>query len=434
MRRRALTLSLASLALLTAACGGGGGAESTADSADDPTKVAGDITVLTNRTDLQEDGTLEKYAAQFKEAYPNVNVKFEALTDYEGEVRIRMNTDNYGDVLLVPNAVATGDYPKFFASLGDTAELAKKYRFTSASDVNGKSYGIVSFAAASGFVYNQTAWRQAGATDWPTSPQEFLSDLKAIKAKGDAIPLYTNYKDAWPITQWSQVLGAVSCDAGAQAALTTGDPWAPGADFAVGDGLLFDAVAQKLTEPDPTTTNWEESKGLLAKGKVGAMFLGSWAVPQIQAAAEAAGLDPQTIGFMPFPNQSNGKSCSTLSPDYRYAISTHSQNKDAARAWIDWLVDKSDFPALNEGVSPLIGSPIPPALKPFEAAGVTLIELDQSKVNQYNDIDKAAETGVNTPDYRQHLIDIARGAAKGDLKDALADLSKKWKDGQETVG
>ena len=39
------------------------------------------------------------------------------ITDYEGEVKIRMNSDEYGDVLLIPQVVAKADYPKFFAPL-----------------------------------------------------------------------------------------------------------------------------------------------------------------------------------------------------------------------------------------------------------------------------------------------------------------------------
>ena len=64
--------------------------------------MSGTITVLTHRTDLVQDGTMKKYAAEFNKTYPKVKVEFEALTDYEGEVKIRMNTENYGDVLHDP--------------------------------------------------------------------------------------------------------------------------------------------------------------------------------------------------------------------------------------------------------------------------------------------------------------------------------------------
>ncbi|MCK2216334.1 extracellular solute-binding protein [Actinomadura sp. ATCC 31491] len=433
MRRLALTgLALAMTTALTA-CGGSGTTTAPATAAADPAKVSGDITVLTNRTDLVNDGTMKKYAAEFAKVYPGVRVTFEAITDYEGEVKIRMNTDNYGDVLLIPNAIAKGDYPKFFAPLGPAAELSRKYQFTGSGTVGDQVYGIVSFAAANGFVYNKDLWTKAGVTAWPKTPEEFLTGLKAVKDRTGAIPLYTNYKDGWPLTNWTNANGSVSCDPKADQALVTEDPWAAGKDLNVIDSLLFNAVHQRLTEKDPTTTNWEDSKKFLATGKIGAMWLGSWAIPQMRAAAATAGQSPDSIAFMPFPSQAGGSFCSVLNPDYQYAVNSHSTNKAAARAWLDWFVDRSGFSATNQGVSPVRSDPLPSALKPYSDAGVKLIELDTSRRVTVDNIDKESEVGLKSPDYRQKLIDVARGAAKGDLSGLLADLSARWKAGQQAA-
>ena len=103
------TLAVAALTAVTAltatACTGAAATKGeSAAAATDPGKVSGTITVLTHRTDLVQNGTLNKYAAAFNKIYPKVTVKFDGITDYEGEVKIRMNTDNYGDVLMIPNA------------------------------------------------------------------------------------------------------------------------------------------------------------------------------------------------------------------------------------------------------------------------------------------------------------------------------------------
>ncbi|MFC1415056.1 ABC transporter substrate-binding protein [Streptacidiphilus cavernicola] len=434
MRRTAAAVTALAAMMVMAACSSGGSAAGSAAAPADPAKVSGDITVLTNRTDLQQDGTLAKYAAAFTKLYPQVHVKFQALTDYEGETKIRMNTSNYGDVLLIPNAVSRSDYPKFFAPLGSFADLSKKYQFVDTSSVDGKTYGLVSFASATGFVYNKKVWQQAGITAWPTSTDQMLADLKAVKGKTGAIPYYTNYKDGWPLTQWSNSIGSATCNPGANDLLTTTDPWAQGADYNLADSLLFNVVHDKLSEPDPTTTNWENSKSLLATGKISSMWLGSWAIPQMQAAATKAGQDPSEIGFMPFPAQVGGKSCSVENPDYQYAVSIHSAHKAAARAWIDWVVNESGFAQDNSGISSILGAPLPSALKDFETNNVQMIIERQDLAKQVNDIDKASEVGITAPDYRQHLVDVARGAAPGSLASVLADLSKKWSTGQETAG
>ncbi|MEU5313569.1 ABC transporter substrate-binding protein [Streptomyces sp. NPDC021562] len=437
MGRKALSGVLLATAMLAVA-GCTGGAATTGETANapaDPGKVSGEIKVLTHRTDLVQNGTMKKYAEAFNKIYPKVKVTFEGITDYEGEVKIRMNTDQYGDVLMIPNAIAQDDYPKFFASLGIAQELGKKYRFVDKATVDGKVYGIATVGNANGFVYNKAVWKKAGVTDWPTTPARFIDDLKAIKAKTRAVPYYTNFKDAWPLTSpWTGILGSVSCDPQASNKLVSANPWAPGSDLTTADTLLYDMVHGGLTEKDPTTTNWESSKGMIAKGDIATMLLGSWAITQMQDAARTAGTDADDIGFMPFPAQVGGEFCSVISADYQEAVNIHSRHKEAARAWIDWFTDKSGF-AQNEGSVPTLkSSALPATLKPYTDAGVKLIEVSQSRTGQVNAIDDAAEIGLNKPDYRQKLVDLARGAQQGDLKDYLRELGKKWTEAAKNSG
>ena len=438
MRRTGVAAAGVVMALALAACGGGagsGGTSAIATSPSDPAKVSGTITVLTNRTDQVQDGTLKRYAAAFNKIYPHVTVKFQGLTDYEGDVKIRMNSKNYGDVLSIPNTVTLKQYPLFFAPLGTSAQLAGQYQFTDHATVGGKVYGIANIGDANGFVYNKAVWKRAGVTDWPTTPDQFLADLRAIKAKTGVTPYYTNYHDGWPLTNWGNALGSPSCDPQANDKLAdTKAPWSKGQDLYTTDKLLYDIVHGKLAEPDPNTTNWENSKTLLGTGKVGSMWLASWAVVQMQDAAKKAGQDPANIGFMPFPTQVDGHFCSVVRPDYQYAINVHSKAKDAARAWLDWYINKSGDAQASLSPSSVKGSPLPADLVPFQAAGVKFVYLTNTKTAQVDEIDKASEIGINAQDYPQHIVDVARGAAGGDMDSDFKDLNKKWADAQGTVG
>ncbi|GGM12058.1 sugar ABC transporter substrate-binding protein [Streptomyces fumigatiscleroticus] len=435
-RRRVLAGSIAALALLASACTGTGGSSKGEDAKapDDPSKVSGTITVLTHRTDLVQDGTMKKYAAAFNKTYPDVKVEFDGLTDYEGEVKIRMNTENYGDVLMIPAVIEKKDYPRFFASLGSEAERSAQYRFTDYSTVGGKVYGQSPIGVVPGMIYNKKVWSRAGITDWPTTPAEFLDDLKAIKSKTDAIPYYTNFKDMWPLSSWTNVNGSVGCDTQATTRLAEGNPWADGADLRVADTLLYDIVHQGLAEKDPTTTNWEASKPKIAKGEIATMWLGSWAIIQMQDAAKQAGVQPDDIGFMPFPAQKDGTFCAVTSPDYQQAVNIHSRNKAAARAWIDWFTDVSGYADDNLALSPLKKAPLPTVLKPYQDAGVKLLDLDDTRGGEVKTLDNRSEVGIYKPDYRQELVDLARGARKGDLDGFLDGLGEKWTEAQRNAG
>ncbi|MGA5193177.1 ABC transporter substrate-binding protein [Streptomyces exfoliatus] len=433
----ALTGALLTAAMLTVAgCSGGGGADGeTAAAPADPNEVSGRIKVLTQRTDLVQKGVMAKYAAEFNKVYPQVKVSFDGITDYEGEVKIRMNAKSYGDVLFIPGAVAKNDYPKFFAPLGTTAELSSKYRFSDKTEVDGKVYGVAQFGTANGFVYNKALWRKAGITAWPKTPQEFLAGLKAIKEKTSATPYYTNFKDGWPLVQWTANNGSVGCDAQAGNALAGPvSPWKAGGELHTIDSLLHDIVKQGLSEKDPTTTNWETSKALLAEGRIATMMLGSWSITQMQGAAKEAGVSPDDIGFMPFPVQKDGKFCAAVVSDYQQAVSAYSENKAAARAWIDWFTEKSGYSATEGVVSAVKAAPMPTTLKDFVDNDVTFFDRSEAKTAAVNDIDDAAEIGLNKPDYRQKLIDTARGAEKGSLEDFFAGLNKRWDEAAKTAG
>ena len=75
-------------------------------------------------------------------------------------------------------------------------------------------YGIPSMANVQGIIYNKKVFEEAGVTELPKTPDEFLTALAAIKEKTDAIPLYTNFAAGWTMTAWDAYI-----DGGA-----TGDP------------------------------------------------------------------------------------------------------------------------------------------------------------------------------------------------------------------
>ena len=45
-----------------------------------------------------------------------------------------------------------------------------------------------------------------------------------------------------------------------------------------------------------------------------------------------------------------------------------------------------------------------------------------------------SEVGINKPDYRKELVDMARGARKGDPDDFLDGLGEKWTETQKSLG
>ncbi|MBB2943468.1 ABC-type glycerol-3-phosphate transport system substrate-binding protein [Actinoplanes lutulentus] len=430
-RRTFIGIGAAAVLALVTGCTGGATEEGPADFSGE---VTGAITVLTNRTDLATTA-LPEYAKKFAAKYPGTTVTFEPVTNYEGDVTTQLSSGEYGDVLLIPNTVAVDQLGQFFEPLGTTADLKAKYRFVDEKAYDGQVYGLSIGGVANGFVVNTKVWAQAGITAPPKTPEEFVAGLSLIDTKTPAIPFYTNYKDGWPLSFWNSQRAIFAKADANETFPADASPWQPGKVQYVTDGLLFDIVKNKLTEPDPLTTNWEGSKPMLGTGKVASMLLGSWAIPQMKDAATAAGANPDDIAFWPFPWQTGGKFHTRIEGDYKAAVSKTSENKATAKAWLEWFVNESGFSADQQAIPPAIGQELPAALEDFQATGVELMELPAAAANsgKEDQIIKSSEIDLAGNIYRQKLVDIARGAAKGDKESYFAELNKRWGEAQSQV-
>ena len=174
------------------------------------------LEVLTNRTDRKEDGKLDALTDKFEEAY-NCTVEYTAYKDYDTDVATRMGTDDYGDVLCIPSSLKLEELPTYFVSIGTYDEFKDTYRWSDKKmTADGNVYGLAVGGTATGVLYNKKIWEQAGITETPKTPDEFLADLQLIKDNTDAIPYYTNFKDAsWTIGQWQNLV--LSAAGGAEA-------------------------------------------------------------------------------------------------------------------------------------------------------------------------------------------------------------------------
>ncbi len=405
--------------------------------------IEGTITVITNRTDLLQDGagkSMYDYAAEFNAIYPDVTVKFEGLTDYQGQISIRMNTEEYGDVLMIPTENLTKDQlPNFFEPLGTVEEMASKYLWITEQAYEGIVYGIPHMGGAQGIVYNKEVFANAGIDTPPASPEAFIDALEKIKDSG-VTPYYTNYAAGWPLGgQWESQAPSIAGDPDWENSLAhTDEPWAVGEPGYILSKTLYDIVDKELCEEDPTTTDWEGSKGMLARGDIGCMVLGSWAISQMQEAAVAEGIDPAVIGYMPFPyTNADGHVYAASGSEYCMGINIYSENKAASRAWIQWFIDESSFTVDQGGISPVIGNPMPDTLSAFEDLGVIYVTNSPAPAGEetyLESIDTESEIGRWSEAYRMRIVEAAIGNTGETFEDIMADLNTRWTTARESLG
>ena len=287
--------SLIAVSVITAMMGaltGCGGSKETAEKTDidvtfdqikvgeDYTDVKADLKFLTHKTDVV-DTKFKEYVEEFQKLYPNVNIEYEGITDYANDVTTRLSTGDWGDICMIPTTVDKDELENYFTDFGSYKTLSDQYNYLDNFKYEDHTYGIPSMANVQGIVYNKAVFEKAGITELPKTPDEFITALQQIKDNTDAIPLYTNFAADWTMCAWDAYIdgNATGDPAYSHEGRTKGlNPFSDRGDetgpYAVYN-TLYTAVKDKLTEDDPTTTDWEGSKGMMNNGQIGCMVLGS---------------------------------------------------------------------------------------------------------------------------------------------------------------
>ncbi|MDD6482082.1 MAG: ABC transporter substrate-binding protein [Lachnospiraceae bacterium] len=405
--------------------------------------LTAEISFSSNRTDMDEGAGYPgkdwpSYLADFNELYPNIKVTINTITDYEQSVSTYLQSGEYDDVVCIPT-VDKADLSTYFRSYGDYDTISQTINYADNTMYEKQVYGIPSTCNAGGIVYNKKVFEAAGITELPKTPSEFIDALKAIKEKTDAIPLYTNYAAGWALSgQWDAYIGLPATGDTAymnQKLVHTKDPFKNYGDdthaYAVYK-ILYDAVAEGLTEDDYMTTDWEGSKGKMNNGEIGCMVLGSWALPQMKQAGDNA----DDVGYMPFPISVDGKQYAAASADRGYGINVNLDENDtqAALIFVKWLVERSGY-AYNEFSLPVVKGED----TQLSFDNVELLQDDpvlDGEEDFMNEVNSASEVNINADGDGVRLQAVIEAAADGSKSydDIVAEWNEAWAQGQESAG
>ncbi|MBQ8596947.1 MAG: carbohydrate ABC transporter substrate-binding protein [Lachnospiraceae bacterium] len=406
---------------------------------EDYTDLAAEIKFIHHKTDREEDGTMAAMIAEFNKTYPNIKVTTEGVTDYAEDSLLRLSTGDWGDIMMIP-AVDKAELGTYFQPIDTLENMKNEINFATQQEFGGNVYGVSYMGGAQGVVYNKAVFEAAGVTTLPKTPEEFIAALQAIKDNTDAIPLYTNYAAGWTMGAWDAYIGVVSEGSDTymnQEFVHDADPFSDPGD---GTGIynlykiLYDAVANGLIEDDYTTTDWEGCKGMINRGEIGAMVLGSWAYQQMVDAGE----NGDDIGYMPFPMSVGGTQYVLAGGDYCMAVNVNSpdENKTAAIVFIKWLTEESGWCYNEGGFTVDLNGENPAMYAAFD--GCTVLSDQVALAGEetlLNDMNSESELSFNAGGNAK-VQRIVEAAATGSetFDDIMADWKAAWNDAQDYLG
>ncbi len=399
---------------------------------EDYTDLTAEISFYHNRTDLDKSGAMNAYIAEFNKLYPNITIKQSATTNYEEDSLLRLTTTEWGDMMYLWNNVQPIDYADYFMPWGTVEEIGETMKFADQRSYEGVVYGMPLYGSYTGVIYNKAVFEEAGITEWPSTTEEFHQALLAIRDKTDAIPMYTNYADSWPINAWNDYANHAYGDPEFQKykKYHTANPFA---DNGEGTGLynlykiLWDAVADDCTEEDYTTTDWEGGKAMLCNGEIGCMFLGSWYYVQSASAGENA----ENLAYAPLPMTVNGKQYLTGGGDSFFGINKNipDENKIACMLFAKWMAEESTY-CVDEMVIPACKSgKAPEFVTALEDIPILYgVPTPSDEVDMVRKMDNAT-TGIEV-----HYLIEAADAGSDTFDNIMNEWNQIWSDAQASVG
>ncbi|WP_336788732.1 ABC transporter substrate-binding protein [Paenibacillus sp. MMO-177] len=376
------------------------------------------LNVLTNRVDLIENGTMDRYAAQFEREHPGTSVEFQGFSNYTADIMTRLSTLNMGDVLLLPANMLAEDLPQYFEPLSD--DLFASVRFADYKSVNGVRYGIVSGTSTIGIAYNKKAMAKAGVTKLPTTLTSFYEACKKLKAAG-ITPIFLNYGAQWPMKTWGEEL--VSFMSGDPDYLNkmadTDKPWDIHNQWGQSMRIVQTLIHNGYTEQGLMNNQWELSKKKIADGEAAMLLNGNWVINQIIE----AGAKPEDIGFFPFPYDDEAKRYAPLVPDWFIGVSKFSGNKELAKSWVKFFIEQSGY-AKEQGYLPVkldSSTDLSPQLKQFLSFKPSFVE-NVPPSDKFLRIAEKANLSLWSGEYIQDWI------ASPDLQKTFEQYNAKWQE------
>lgn len=334
--------SLALLAALTACAPGGAGAQAKADSsAPVSTDLPDEDVTLTLMSTPESGASTQKTIEAFEKANPQIDIEYEQTNydDYNKSLNLALSSDSAPDIALL-NSVGTTVKNGLVRDLTGYAEA---YDWESKVPANQLAQWRVAedgttlgdgplYAAPAGFsevgvYYNKALAKKVGLTAMPQTLEEFEAALEQAKSKG-VLPLQLGNAEGHA----SFVVQLVGQSTDGPSAYT---PWVFGHDGATFDtegnqqGLELLASWAKAgyvpegangTDLQTAVANFVEGEGLF-------FIDGNWDASKI---ADGLGAD---AGYFAFP----GEQKTAIGTSVAYAISSKSENPDAAAAFLDFL-------------------------------------------------------------------------------------------------
>lgn len=410
MNRRTFLASAAALAL--------GSGVALAGCGNNSTSGGGSGTGAINFLSWDGEATMKPVLDGFKAAHPDLSVTATyspPVAEYIQTLQTRVLSKKAPDVFLIAAENKTnligGQAVENLAGKPFLANVPEFNRKTYSSEDGEFGQSIASWGA--GILYNKELLKKAGADNVPTTWDEFLALLQKLKAAD--ITGYLESVQAMP-TILAAFLGAVNADSGDTMDAKIFDGSATFVDYWVEPLTQYNRMyAEGLVTSDTVGLKGDQVRDEFAKGKLAMMSTGPWDLPTIRETGPKIDMEmvliPGASGLSPFL-------AGAASPGY--AISSASENKEAAETFLTYLGSKEGVEAWQKAsgaisvttdFEPELDAALDPIVKDVRAGNVYLPQIAWKRAEDILNVEATAQIqqmvqGKVTPEQVAQALDM----------------------------
>ncbi|MBR1752646.1 MAG: extracellular solute-binding protein [Ruminococcus sp.] len=242
-----------------------------------------------------------------------------------------------------------------------TVEEAKEYYGDYATTMYNDGTYIYALMPAKTYnnavVYNEETIKKVGYDSIPTTQAEFEEMCTKLREAG-IDPIAMHRIENWPLSTINDFANYVAGTNDAYPAMLKSDtPFSESEPMGKTIKMYTDWKSRGFFEAD-IYTDFGVAMDSVGNGNAAMMLFGAWVVPQIQGRVPEGG-DPASIKFAPAPDFGNGQYVMASAAD-SYAIAKGSDDKEAARLFIEYISESaqyladSGYIANKKGVDPVV--------------------------------------------------------------------------------
>jgi multiple sugar transport system substrate-binding protein len=311
-------------------------------------QLTGDLIIFSDMSNPAPRAVMEDMVARFGEEHPDLNIELTTIDREAYKTQIRnFLTANPPDVAnwYAGNRMAPYVEAGLFEDVSDLweGELSENLASTKgAMTMDGKQWGVPYTYYQWGVYYRKDIYDELGLTE-PASWDELKSNCQTLLDQGTKC-FTIGTKFLWTAAGWFDYINMRTNGYDFHMALTAGEvPWT---DDRVRQTFANwrELIDMGAYIDDHTAYSWQEALPFMVQGDAAAYLMGNFAVAPLRE----AGLSDEQLDYYQFPAFNPDVEMAEDAPTDTFHIPSGAQNKEAARAFLRWVVSAENQTLINQ--------------------------------------------------------------------------------------